>query len=305
MGEIRANVTLENTADRNVFDRGHGLESDIRRTTVDGLVDTGAVSLVLPEDIVERLGLGQQGTAVVTYADERQDERPLAGPVTVQIGNRAMITNCIAGPGQSEPLIGQVVLEDARPDRRLREPHAGAPASRLPGPKGQSREDRRTWKERRQRTRSDRRRPRTRRPSRGRRSNQGEPTATRVDGGARRRRSLQGARGRTIDAGQRIRVRRADRRMAGRTRKTARSEPLTAHTGAEVKEVASPARRRSAHARRRSHPVGQLAPPARGMRRRYRASETAVDYRPRARDDEPALTSLAGEANKRSPRTRG
>ena len=69
------------------------------------------MSLVLPEDIVERLGLGQQGTAVVTYADERQDERPLAGPVTVQIGNRAMITNCIAGPGQSEPLIGQVVLE--------------------------------------------------------------------------------------------------------------------------------------------------------------------------------------------------
>ena len=65
MGEIRANVTLENTADRNVFDRGHGLESDIRRTTVDGLVDTGAVSLVLPQDIVERLGLDQQGTAVV------------------------------------------------------------------------------------------------------------------------------------------------------------------------------------------------------------------------------------------------
>ena len=37
---------------------------------------------------VERLGLDQQGTAVVTYADERQDERPVAGPVTVRIGNR-------------------------------------------------------------------------------------------------------------------------------------------------------------------------------------------------------------------------
>ena len=45
MGEIRANVTLENTADRNVFDRGHGLESDIRRTTVDGL------ACIIPEAV--------------------------------------------------------------------------------------------------------------------------------------------------------------------------------------------------------------------------------------------------------------
>ena len=111
MGEIRSNVMLENTGDRVVFDRGQGQEVDIRRTTVDGLVDTGAVSLMLPQDIVERLGLDQQGTAVVTYADERQDERPLAGPVTVRIGNRAMVTNCIIGPPQSEALIGQVVLE--------------------------------------------------------------------------------------------------------------------------------------------------------------------------------------------------
>lgn len=55
------------------------------QTTVDGMVDTRAVSLVLPHDVVERLGLDQQGTAVVTYADERQDERPVAGPVTMRI----------------------------------------------------------------------------------------------------------------------------------------------------------------------------------------------------------------------------
>ncbi len=111
MGEIRSNVSLENTVDRGVFDRGHGQETDVRRTTVDGMVDTGAVSLILPQDIVERLGLNQHGTVVLTYADERQDERPLAGPVTVRIGNREMVTNCIVGPARSEPLIGQVVLE--------------------------------------------------------------------------------------------------------------------------------------------------------------------------------------------------
>ena len=101
----------KNTVDRGVFDRGHGAEADIRRSTVDGIVDTGAVTLVLPQNVVERLGLEQQGTAFVTYADERRDERPLAGPVTVRIGNRAMVTNCVVGPPLSEPLIGQVVLE--------------------------------------------------------------------------------------------------------------------------------------------------------------------------------------------------
>ena len=111
MGEIRSNVELENTVDRGVFDRGHGEERAIRGATVDGVVDTGAVTLVLPQNVVERLGLEQQGTAFVTCADERRDERPLAGPVTVRIGNRAMVTHCVVGPPLSEPLIGQVVLE--------------------------------------------------------------------------------------------------------------------------------------------------------------------------------------------------
>ena len=111
MGEIHADVTFENTVDGGVFDRGHGREADIRRSTVDGIVDTGAVTLVLQQNVAERLGLAQQGTAFVTSGDERRDERPLAGPVTVRIGNRAMVTNCVVGPPLSEALVGRVVLE--------------------------------------------------------------------------------------------------------------------------------------------------------------------------------------------------
>ena len=111
MGEIHADVTLENPADRAVVDRGYGQESDIRRSTIDAIVDTEAVTLVLPQNVVERLGLEQRGSAFVTYADERREERPLAGPVTVKIGNRSMSMDCVVGPPLSEPLIGQVVLE--------------------------------------------------------------------------------------------------------------------------------------------------------------------------------------------------
>ena len=111
MGEIVASMELENTVDRGVVEQGLRDESTVRRTTVDGVVDTGAVMLVLPENVVSRLGLRTRRRVVVTYADERKETRPVAGPVTVQIGNRFMNADCVIGPPLSEPLIGQIVLD--------------------------------------------------------------------------------------------------------------------------------------------------------------------------------------------------
>ena len=111
MGEITVNVTLENPIDRGVFERGEGEEAAIRRSSIDAIVDTGAVMLVLPQNVVERLGLETRRTVIVSYADERKEERPVAGPLTIRIGNRFMSTDCVVGPPLSEPLIGQIVLE--------------------------------------------------------------------------------------------------------------------------------------------------------------------------------------------------
>ena len=110
MGEIRASVTLENRDDRAVVDRGHGTEADVRRTSVEGVVDTGAVSLVIPEEVATELGLRHWGTRTVVYADERREERPVTD-VTIEIGNLATRTEAIVGAAGSQVLIGQVVLE--------------------------------------------------------------------------------------------------------------------------------------------------------------------------------------------------
>lgn len=110
MGEIRANVTLENSGDREYVHRGHGTEDDIRRKTVEGIVDTGAVSLVIPEEIATELGLRHEGTRTVIYADERRDERPVTN-VTIRIGNLSTWTEAIIGQAGTQVLIGQVVLE--------------------------------------------------------------------------------------------------------------------------------------------------------------------------------------------------
>ena len=126
MGEIVASMKLENAGDRAIVSEGLRDESTVRRATVDGVVDTGAVMLMLPEDVVGQLGLRTRGKVLVTYADERGafsggargacpsqegELRPVAGPVTVQIGDRGMNADCIVGPPLTEPLIGQIVLE--------------------------------------------------------------------------------------------------------------------------------------------------------------------------------------------------
>ena len=122
MGEIVVDIELENPGDRALFERGFGDESDIRRSTVEALVDTGAVMSMLPQNVVERIGVNIHGTAIVTYADERQEERPIAGPLTLRVCNRLMSTDCVVGPPLSEPLVGQIVLEalDLIAERRNR-----------------------------------------------------------------------------------------------------------------------------------------------------------------------------------------
>lgn len=112
MGEVKVKMHLENYVDRYLFLEGQLNENKIRSFSVEGMVDTGAVMLMLPQDIVEKLGLKHIRKVVVTYADERTEERPVAGGLFLKIGDRFMNTDCIVGPPLSEPLIGQIILEE-------------------------------------------------------------------------------------------------------------------------------------------------------------------------------------------------
>ncbi|HYX27228.1 MAG TPA: aspartyl protease family protein [Pyrinomonadaceae bacterium] len=111
MGEVKVKVELENAVDRELVLRGQLSEPDVRKITTRLLVDSGAIRLVLPQDQVEALGLRQISKIVVRYADERKEERPVAGVVTVKVGDRLTDVDCIVGPPNSEPLLGQEILE--------------------------------------------------------------------------------------------------------------------------------------------------------------------------------------------------
>lgn len=102
---------MENAGDRVVYEQGARAVSDIRRTEVKGVVDTGAIAFALPQNIAERLGLATRGTAIDTSADNRKDERPVVGPVTVRVAGRQMNTDAIVVPPFADVLVGQIVLQ--------------------------------------------------------------------------------------------------------------------------------------------------------------------------------------------------
>ena len=112
MGEILVDVGLENFVDRALCERGDLLETAVRKRTNRALVDTGAVMVMLPQDIVEALGLKARRSVIVAYAGERREERSVAGALLLRVGDREMICECIVGPPTGEALIGQLVLEE-------------------------------------------------------------------------------------------------------------------------------------------------------------------------------------------------
>ncbi len=110
MGEIIVEIELENSGDRRLFEEGYRAEDEIRRATISAVADTGAVMLALPEDVVGRLGAAVVSSATVMYADGRRGELPIAGPLTVRIGDRRMPVDCVVVPQGSDALLGQIVM---------------------------------------------------------------------------------------------------------------------------------------------------------------------------------------------------
>lgn len=87
-------------------------EDQVRRTTIRGVVDSGAGRLVLPKSVVEQLGLPLARKVKVRYADGRTRTRDTAEDVQVEIQGRQGTFTAVVEPTRSEALIGAIVLED-------------------------------------------------------------------------------------------------------------------------------------------------------------------------------------------------
>lgn len=100
MGEVKTRCII-----------GNPLDSSMKPLEVDALVGTGAVMPLLGKDIIDKLGAQVTRRAVVTLANDTSKEMDVAGPISIEIGDRKSFFECLVGPVLAEPLIGQVVLE--------------------------------------------------------------------------------------------------------------------------------------------------------------------------------------------------
>ncbi len=111
MGEVVVNVELESAGDLALVAAGALAERDVRRLSLQIVVDTGASSLMLPQEIVDALGLPVVRTTRVQYADGRRESLLVAGPIALTVAGRSGNFDCIVGRRGVEPLLGQIVLE--------------------------------------------------------------------------------------------------------------------------------------------------------------------------------------------------
>jgi clan AA aspartic protease len=112
MGTVYAEITLKNTYDVGACARGLIPEPKIRQTTVQTVVDTGAPTLVINEDLRRQLGLEVQETKWATMANDTRDEVKIVDPVEVHWKNRKMTCQPWVVSGSGNILLGAIPLEN-------------------------------------------------------------------------------------------------------------------------------------------------------------------------------------------------
>jgi clan AA aspartic protease len=111
MGIVRTKITLKNAGDVINVDRGIIQEQAIRQTTVNAMVDTGAITLVIDEATYKKLGLTTKASRWTTLADGSKQACKLTEPVEVHWQNRSTSCEAIVLPNSDEVLLGAIPLE--------------------------------------------------------------------------------------------------------------------------------------------------------------------------------------------------
>ena len=111
MGFVYADITLLNAVDESNAQRGIINESEICQTTLTAMVDTGAGTLAINEEIRQLLGLEVKAMRQAELADGSLNKYALTEPVSVQWKNRTTICQAMVLPNLSEVLLGAIPLE--------------------------------------------------------------------------------------------------------------------------------------------------------------------------------------------------
>ena len=112
MGLIHANIELINGEDLILAKRYVIGEEEVKRMNVDMLVDTGSVYMCINENIQEQLKLPVVERRKGQLANGSIVEYDVVGPIEVKFKNRRCSVDAMVFPGENEPLLGAIPMED-------------------------------------------------------------------------------------------------------------------------------------------------------------------------------------------------
>jgi len=112
MGLVYADIELINGEDIGMARKHIIGEDEIRKMNVNMLVDTGCVYLCINENIQAQLQLPITDRKTDQLADGRIVEYDVVSPIVIKFKNRKCTTSAMVLPGDNEPLLGAISLED-------------------------------------------------------------------------------------------------------------------------------------------------------------------------------------------------
>jgi clan AA aspartic protease len=112
MGEVRTEITLVNLRDAGKAVDGIISQAEIRRLTVNAVVDTGAWTLVINEETREKLGLRVEKNNVTTVAEGGTVPSQVTEWVEIRWKDRESSCKAVVLPDETDVLLGALPLEE-------------------------------------------------------------------------------------------------------------------------------------------------------------------------------------------------
>jgi len=112
MGIVREDIILTNAMDEALAERGQFDAEKVRSVTVNSVVDTGAITLVINEEVREKLGLRIIEQRYAKLADGNRTLCNLTEPIHIQWKNRNCRITAYVVPTANNVLLGAIPLED-------------------------------------------------------------------------------------------------------------------------------------------------------------------------------------------------
>lgn len=112
MGLVYADITLINGEDLILAKRHIIGQDEVKKMTVSMLADSGSYMMAINETIQEQLQLPVLEKRKAQMANGNVEEYEVAGPIEVKFKNRRCSVDAMVLPGDNEPLLGAIAMED-------------------------------------------------------------------------------------------------------------------------------------------------------------------------------------------------